>query len=169
MNIDEFSDGRFFYSLEDILRRHEVNPINTEPFESDRWQEALDVMEQNADVYERRRKRRKRITSSFFQEEGLDPAEVNIISDGAGDTAELTLDPGQSWVTTVVALPPTSILYGRVYEVKGDDANDLIIPWIDFEQSLDAGGGDNVVYLGLWGGSVVAKDGHDTIFAWRWT
>ncbi|MEM9220405.1 MAG: NF038122 family metalloprotease, partial [Cyanobacteria bacterium P01_F01_bin.150] len=166
------SDWTSFFNFRHNFFKKRFNPntyasVDTGALTQDRWQDVLSAINESAEIYERRRRKRSKIKkskASFWQEDGLDSTVVNIISDRAGESAEILADAGSPWVTVVEALPYAPLIL-RTLNLVGNDANDLIIPALDKYQAIAAGNGDNVVQLGKQGGVVTAGDGHDTIMS----
>lgn len=123
-------------------------------------EEVLDAI-----LYERRRSKRSKNKGARWLEQGLDPNILNIVSDGAGDKANIIANVDSAMITTVEALLPYNALVLRTTDLVGNDDNDLIIPAYDEYQAIAAGNGDNVVQLGLAGGMVTAGAGNDIILS----
>ncbi len=113
-------------------------------------------------LYERRRAAVSSSSASFWQEEGFDVASVQIISNGRGNSAEIILDNRSLNVTQVQAIPSVPLIL-RTQNLRGDDANDLILPAYDEAQTLETGNGNNVAVLGRQGGQINGGLGNDTL------
>ncbi|MFK8186026.1 MAG: NF038122 family metalloprotease [Phormidesmis sp.] len=138
--------------------------LGTSSFIRDRQTSLSGAIANNQKLFERRRSSVRTRRWVFWQEDGLDPAVVNIVSDGAGDIAQIAAVEGRNQVTTVQAIPYAQLFF-RSDTLIGSDVDDYIYPILPAKEFLeiDAGSGNDIVFLGRFSADVTAAEGDDTI------
>ena len=142
-----------------------VSTLDTSSFIQDQQLGLSAAITDNNSLFERRRSSVRTRRWTFWQEDGLDPTVVNIVSDGAGELAQITALSNSNQVTTVQAIPYSQLFF-RSDTFIGTDISDYIwplLPSLDATIDIDAGEGDNFVVLGDFAARVTAADGNDTI------
>ncbi len=139
--------------------------LETSAFTQDKQIGLARAIIDNQNLFERRRSSVRTRRWTYWQEDGLDPTVVNIVSDGAGEFAQIAASAGSTQVTTVQAIPYAQLFF-RSDTLLGTDASDYIwpvLPSLNTPVNIDTGDGNNLVVLGDFTARVTAAAGNDTI------